>query len=163
MTAEVDRLLLSPAALGRLSFLADLQPLPLVDPTQAAEFLGVRRHTLACYRSLGEGPPYYKFGRWIRYARSDLRGWKAGIAPLPVALAGCDESSMQLVSPAVAARCLTVTRSCLANYRLEGLGPRYCRLGRRIHYPVEELHRWAEQQRVGPRPDGSAGSAFVDT
>lgn len=61
------------AVLGRLIFLPDLAPLPLVDPTEAARYLGIRRHSLACYRSLGEGPPYYKSGRWIRYEETDLR------------------------------------------------------------------------------------------
>jgi hypothetical protein len=54
---------------------------------------------------------------------------------------------MALVSPDIAARYLSVTRACLSNYRLEGHGPRYCRFGRRIYYPVGDLARWARGQR----------------
>jgi hypothetical protein len=147
MTADPDQLLLPPAALGRIEFLNDLDPLPLIDPTEAARYLGVRRHTLACYRSLGEGPPYFKFGRWIRYAKPDLQRWRDGVDTLPFWSETAASDVSMLVATRPAARFLTVTRQCLANYRLEGLGPRYCRFKRRLHYPVDELRRWAVQQR----------------
>ena len=148
MTAEPGLLTSSPAASGRVRFLATLDPLPLLDPTEAAHFLGLRRHSLACYRSLGSGPPYYKFGRWIRYARSDLRCWSGGAKVKIGPWTGKDDHEVvDLVDTDVAAHYLTVTRFCLRNYRLEGHGPRYCRLGRRIHYPVNELRRWAMLQR----------------
>lgn len=148
MTAEPDLMTLSPAASGRVRFLTTLDPLPLVDPTEAAHILGLRRHSLACYRSLGSGPPYYKFGRWIRYARSDLRSWSGGTKVKVGPWIGKDDHEVvDLIGTDVAARYLTVTRFCLRNYRIEGDGPRYCRLGRRIHYPVAELRRWAERQR----------------
>lgn len=148
MTAEPNRLALVPRELGRLTFVRDLEPLPLIDPTEAAQFLDVERHTLACYRSLGEGPPFYKFGRWIRYAREDLRHWRDasfGLAIFPVE--DSEPEGMLLVAPVTAARYLTVTLPCMRNYRIEGTGPRYLRFGRRIHYPVHELRVWAESQR----------------
>jgi hypothetical protein len=146
MTAEPSLQCLSPRALGPLTFLADLDPLPLVEPTEAARFLGIERHSLACYRSLDDGPPYYKFGRWIRYARADLASWRDRMPITDIAHA-LEPRGAGLVSPALAARYLTVTKSCLANYRLEGVGPRYCRLGRSVQYPVDELQHWAQRQR----------------
>lgn len=150
MTAEPNRLIVLPRDLGPLIFVADLEPLPLVDPTEAAAILGIARHTLACYRHLGDGPPFYKFGRWIRYARDDLRRWRDGTGSksgLP-----SDEGrteGLRLVAPAIAARFLTVTIPCLRNYRLEGSGPAYLRYSNRIHYPVAELLAWAERHRQG--------------
>ena len=152
MTAEPNRLALVPNELGPLRFVTDFEPLPLVGPTEAARFLNVARHTLACYRCLGDGPPYYKFGRWIRYAREDLRQWRDGIPALRgFALAEPESECVWLVVPAVAARVLTITLSCLSNYRIKGIGPRYLRYSNRIHYPVHELRSWAERQR---HPDG---------
>ena len=44
---------------------------------EAAEFLRLSRKTLDRYRVSGEGPVFYKFGRRVRYARSDLEAWTA--------------------------------------------------------------------------------------
>jgi hypothetical protein len=161
MTAEPDRLRIKPGELGHITFIRELVPLWLAEPTEAARFLGVKRHSLACYRSLGEGPPYYKFGRWIRYAWADLRHYREGAAALTMEPSDTGRNDMALASPELAARYLGVTRACLSNYRIEGQGPRYCRLGRRILYPVGELRSWASQQyrptapphRRPPRPD----------
>jgi hypothetical protein len=150
MTTEPDRIVPPPGT--RMVFLDTLEPLPLVDPTQAARFLGLKRHTLACYRNLGGGPAYYKFGRWIRYAWADLRQW-AGFDGADVAWAQPDivqpgaRGTLLLVDTTTAARFLTLTRFCLANYRAKGGGPHFCRFGRRIHYPVDELLGWAWRQR----------------
>ncbi|GAA4814104.1 hypothetical protein GCM10023232_06970 [Sphingosinicella ginsenosidimutans] len=150
MTAEPDRMTLPPGA--RLIFVEALDSLPLADPTEAARFLKVRRHTLACYRNLGSGPPYYKFGRWIRYAWVDLLQW-AGLDSADGAWPQLDlpeaapPGAVFLADTPTAARFLTVTSFCLANYRSEGGGPRFCRFGRRIHYPVDELLGWARRQR----------------
>ena len=152
MTAEPDQMQFDRSAYSRITFLPTLEPLPLVDPTEAARFLNVRRHTLACYRNLDQGPVYYKFGRWIRYAWADLQR-HAGNARCAV-IWGCPElenagrtGELLLVDTPTAARFLTLTRFCFYNYRVEGGGPRFCRFGRRVHYPVDELLRWAEQQR----------------
>lgn len=147
MTSDPSLIIPVPPAPGRIEFLTELDPLPLIDPTAAAQYLGVRRHTLACYRSLGEGPAYYKFGRWIRYSKADLEAWRNDVDALPFPSEAADVGTLRLVAPALAARFLTVTRPCLANYRLEGIGPRYCRFRRCLHYPVGELHRWAARQR----------------
>ena len=44
---------------------------------EAAEFLQLSRKTLDRYRVSGEGPVFHKFGRRVRYARSDLEAWAA--------------------------------------------------------------------------------------
>lgn len=150
MIAEPDRIV--PPAGARMMFLDTLQPLPLIDPTEAARFLGFKPHTLACYRNQGGGPAHYKFGRWVRYAWADLQEWVglygADVAWLQPDLAQLAASSpLLLVDTPTAARFLAVTRFCLENYRPKGGGPRFCRFGRRIHYPVAELARWAASQR----------------
>lgn len=154
MTADPGTMRFVPGTFARIRFLNTLDPLPLVDPTDAARFLNVKRHTLACYRSLGEGPCYYKFGRWIRYAWADLLRHRrvqseddaAGIMPVLGETPGKNE--LLLVDSNAAACFLTLTRFCLNNYRQVGDGPPFCRLGRRIHYPVDGLRRWAAGQRV---------------
>ena len=154
MTIEPNLLMLESATLGRLTFLSQLAPLPLVDPTTAAQFLKVRRHTLACYRSLGDGPAYYKFGRWIRYALADLNAWadlSPSRNPIPSLVLQYPAHPAGLVDTPTAAHFLTVTRHCLSSYRETGDGPQPCRFGRRIYYPVHELLSWAQsQRRLGP-------------
>lgn len=45
----------------------------LLDETHAADFLGLKRQTLAVWRSTGRyGLPYTKIGRSVRYRLSDL-------------------------------------------------------------------------------------------
>jgi predicted DNA-binding transcriptional regulator AlpA len=42
---------------------------------QLSALLGVARRTLAKWRWLKEGPPYYSFGRSIRYSVPDVEEW----------------------------------------------------------------------------------------
>ena len=51
--------------------------IPFVDTEAAARYLALSPHSLECYRSLGGGPPFYKFGKFVRYAVADLEGWAA--------------------------------------------------------------------------------------
>ncbi len=41
-------------------------------PSAAAEYLFVSPNTLANWRVLGQGPPFVKVGRAVRYRRADL-------------------------------------------------------------------------------------------
>jgi len=137
-------------------FGVSVDPLPLVDPTVAARRLGLKRHTLACYRNLGDGPAYYRFGRAIRYALADLDAWSArsaAIAALPMR----PSEDLLLIDTAAAARFLTTSVDYLKYHRVVGGGPPYRRFGRSIHYAVDGLFRWAERQRY----PGRAGS--IDT
>ncbi len=134
-------------------FVETIEPLPLVDPSIAAQFLDVRRHTLACYRNLGDGPAYYKFGRWVRYAEADLRAWNEASGRNEAVsdafdLFAAHRGAPDLLDSVAAARFLTVTRHCLSNYRKTGHGPRLRRFGRRIYYAVDELVEWAEKLRM---------------
>ena len=56
----------------------DTGKVPFVDTAAAARYLALSPHSLECYRSLGGGPPFYKFGKFVRYAVADLEAWAAG-------------------------------------------------------------------------------------
>ena len=47
----------------------------LLTPGQASEVVGLSAKTLAHYRVSGEGPHFYKIGRFVRYKRCDLDTW----------------------------------------------------------------------------------------
>ncbi len=51
--------------------------IPFVDTEAAARYLALSPHSIECYRSLGGGPPFYKFGKFVRYTMSDLEAWAA--------------------------------------------------------------------------------------
>jgi len=50
-------------------------PSPFLSNAEAAAFLGVSPRTVEKYRRDGRGPRFYKFGRRVLYARSDLERW----------------------------------------------------------------------------------------
>jgi predicted DNA-binding transcriptional regulator AlpA len=45
---------------------------PYLDTRQAAQLTGIAVNTLECWRRDGDGPPYVKFGRMVKYRRMDL-------------------------------------------------------------------------------------------
>lgn len=47
----------------------------LLNSEQAANFLGVRPQTLACWRLYGRGPAFAKIGRLVKYDRRKLEEW----------------------------------------------------------------------------------------
>lgn len=47
---------------------------------EAAEYLGISPNTLHRWRWSGDGPRYRKFGRCVRYARTDLDAYADGAA-----------------------------------------------------------------------------------
>jgi excisionase family DNA binding protein len=47
----------------------------LLKTKAAAEFLNLGQSTLAKLRASGEGPPFRKIGRSVRYSREDLQAW----------------------------------------------------------------------------------------
>lgn len=57
--------------------------LPYLRPEQAAAMLGVQTRTLSRWRSEGDGPRYFKFGRQVRYSTDDLNVWIASKAIIP--------------------------------------------------------------------------------
>ena len=62
----------------RAVMVEDTGKIPFVDTEAAARYLALSPHSLECYRSLGGGPPFYKFGKFVRYAVADLEAWAAG-------------------------------------------------------------------------------------
>jgi len=44
----------------------------ILTPEQASKYLKVSVHTLAAWRSRGEGPKYIKTGKSIKYTKEDL-------------------------------------------------------------------------------------------
>lgn len=67
----------TPDTIQRAQFADDAGPIRFVDTEAAARYLTLTPHTLECYRSLGGGPAFYKFGKWVRYAVKDLDAWAA--------------------------------------------------------------------------------------
>jgi hypothetical protein len=55
----------------------DTGKIPFVDTEAAARYLALSPHSLECYRSLGGGPPFYKFGKFVRYSVAELEAWAA--------------------------------------------------------------------------------------
>ena len=47
----------------------------LLSLSEVAEILGVPEATLYRWRYLGEGPPGYKVGRFVRYRQSAVEAW----------------------------------------------------------------------------------------
>ena len=66
-----------PDIVSRAVMIDDLGPIGFVTTETAAKFLSLSPHSLECYRSGGYGPPYYKFGKSVRYAVRDLETWIA--------------------------------------------------------------------------------------
>ena len=65
-----------PAAVTKRAVMADdVGKIPFVDTGAAARYLALSPHSLECYRSLGGSPPFYKFGKFVRYAVPDLVNW----------------------------------------------------------------------------------------
>lgn len=63
--------------MARAVMVDDTGKIPFVDTEAAARFLALSPHSLECYRSLGGGPPFYKFGKFVRYSILDLEVWAA--------------------------------------------------------------------------------------
>ena len=59
----------------RAVMVEDTGKIPFVDTEAAARYLALSPHSLECYRSLGGGPPFYKFGKFVRYAGRDWAAW----------------------------------------------------------------------------------------
>lgn len=50
---------------------------PLLDVTELAAYLGVPVSTLYDWRTRGNGPAAYRFGKHLKFAVSDVRAWGA--------------------------------------------------------------------------------------
>lgn len=137
-----------------ISFATDITPLPLIGPLAAAKRLQIAPHSLACYRSLGRGPAYYKFGRSVFYLTDDLDAWQWQVTRIrghlpPSPLVHSD--TLFMLTPRDTAKYLMVTKDGLASMRRSRNGPPHRHWGRRIVYEFSELQHWASEQRVENR------------
>ena len=48
---------------------------PLLNTSQVAEFLGIKKNTAEIWRVRGTGPKYVKFNRAVRYRIEDLEAY----------------------------------------------------------------------------------------
>lgn len=55
--------------------MAAVPPDPYMRRSEAAAFLGLAASTLEKWACIGGGPPFCRFGRSVRYRRSDLEAW----------------------------------------------------------------------------------------
>ena len=67
-TAEIMR---------RARHVDDTGLIPYVYTEAAARYLALSPDALECYRSLGGVPPFYRFGKSVRYAVPDFEVWAA--------------------------------------------------------------------------------------
>ncbi len=55
--------------------MSDTPDTELLTPKEGARFLNMSESFLAKARMNGNGPPYLKLGRAVRYRKSDIMGW----------------------------------------------------------------------------------------
>jgi predicted DNA-binding transcriptional regulator AlpA len=60
-----------------------IDPEELISDDITAAMLGVKRQTLAGWRSQGRGPAYVKTGRFVRYLRPDVTQYIAARRRVP--------------------------------------------------------------------------------
>jgi predicted DNA-binding transcriptional regulator AlpA len=66
-------------------------------------------------------------------------------------------AEMSRVAPAnVAARYVGLSESTLAKLRLNGNGPTYCKLGRRVVYRLADLDAWLQSRTTRDTSDADA-------
>ena len=63
----------------------------LLTTNEVARKLRLTPRTLAIWRVRGEGPPYLKLGRDVRYSLLDLEAWLATTVRLPLTAQQADE------------------------------------------------------------------------
>jgi hypothetical protein len=116
-----------------------------VDTEHAAIHRSLTPHTLEAYRSLGGGPVFFRFGRWVRYAIEE---------PAPDG----QDDRIRLIPAAAAAHYLSLTLHTLKLYRRDNTGPAYYKFGRWVRYAVGDLDLWADTCRwitTGTRADAA--------
>jgi predicted DNA-binding transcriptional regulator AlpA len=62
----------------------------------------------------------------------------------------------KVVTTAEAARVLGLSESTLAKLRLNGNGPTYCKLGRRVVYRPADLEEWLQSRTTRDTSDADA-------
>ena len=62
----------------------------------------------------------------------------------------------KVVTTVEAARVLGLSESTLAKMRLNGNGPVYCKLGRRVVYRITDLEQWLQSRTARDTSDADA-------
>lgn len=62
----------------------------------------------------------------------------------------------EVLRPCDAARLVGLSESTLAKLRLNGNGPRYCKLGRRVVYRQADLEQWLQSRTTTDTADADA-------
>ncbi|HEY5239262.1 MAG TPA: hypothetical protein VIJ62_12835 [Rhizomicrobium sp.] len=121
-----------------------------VDTEAAAVHWRLKAHTLEVYRSLGGGPVFYKFGRWVRYAVEDGND-------------NIDADRIRLIPAGAAAQYMSLTLHTLKLLRHTDSGPAYYKFGSWVRYAVRDLDAWAATCRWATTREtySSAGSNFL--
>ena len=65
-------------------------------------------------------------------------------------------SGAKVLSAGEAARVVGLSESTLAKLRLNGNGPVYCKLGRRVVYRVADLDQWLQSRTTRDTTDADA-------
>jgi excisionase family DNA binding protein len=65
-------------SLAVINHQADLAKKDRLNNEEAAKYLGLKAATLNKWRVYGEGPPFIKVGRLVRYRRADLDAYLSG-------------------------------------------------------------------------------------
>ena len=65
-------------------------------------------------------------------------------------------SVAKVITTAEAARVLGLSESTLAKLRLNGNGPVYCKLGRRVVYRTADLEEWLQSRTARDTSDADA-------
>jgi excisionase family DNA binding protein len=65
-------------------------------------------------------------------------------------------SVARVITTAEAARVLGLSESTLAKMRLNGNGPIYCKLGRRVVYRSSDLEQWLQSRTTSDTSDADA-------
>ena len=65
-------------------------------------------------------------------------------------------NAAKVVTTAEAARLVGLSESTLAKLRLNGNGPVYCKLGRRVVYRVTDLDQWLQSHTARDTSDADA-------
>jgi hypothetical protein len=94
---------------------------PYLTAQETADALGIRLDSLARKRRLGTAPAHVRLHGGYRYLKSAVKAYKLGVPEKE------------------ACKILKVHRETLAQWRREGKGPKFTKVGRRVFYDRASL------------------------
>lgn len=112
------------------------------DVRQAAKYCQFSVAALNAMRLQGGGPRYIRDGQRVHYLREDLDTWLAGRELTPASTV--PTIPKRSYDTRDAAEYCGMSPSVLNHLRIEGGGPHYIRIGRRVRYLQEDLDAWLD-------------------